>query len=227
MSDITEKLKTQEERLTMLDRKSIVTRRPALSTAAEQEAPHQKAFEVLCQVGDDDGLRSLPLEGKAMTTAIASEGGYLVDPQTSETIRSVLRSSSSIRRVANVVTVDAVAYDILVDFADMGSGWATESGLLPETDTPAVERISIPLHELSALPKASQRLLDDAAFDIEGWLAERIGREICAEPRRRRSSWVTGSISRRAFSTVRPFQRCLGVGIAGLHRHGACWQLRR
>jgi HK97 family phage major capsid protein len=174
VGDITEKLKAQEERLTMLDRKSIVTRRPALSTAAEQDAPHQKAFEAYVRSGDDDGLRGLPLAGKAMTTAIASEGGYLVDPQTSETIRSVLHSSASIRRVANVVTVDAVAYDVLVDFADMGSGWATETGVLPETDTPAVERITIPLHELSALPKASQRLLDDAAFDIEGWLAERI-----------------------------------------------------
>lgn len=175
VSDITEKLKTQEERLTMLDRKSIATRRPALSTAAQQDAPHQVAFEAYVRSGDDDGLRTLPLEGKALTTAIASEGGYLVDPQTSETIRSVLRSSASIRRIANVVTVDAIAYDVLIDHADMGSGWATETGALPETDTPAVERISIPLHELSALPKASQRLLDDAAFDIESWLAERIG----------------------------------------------------
>jgi HK97 family phage major capsid protein len=174
VGDITEKLRTQEERLNMLDRRSIVTRRPVLSTAAEQETPHQKAFEAYVRSGDDDGLRGLPLESKALSTAIASEGGYLVDPQTSENIRSVLRSSASIRRIANVVTVDSIAYDVLVDFADMGSGWATETGSLPETDTPAVERISIPLHELSALPKASQRLLDDSAFDIEGWLAERI-----------------------------------------------------
>ena len=37
-----------------------------------------------------------------------------------------------------------------------------------------IDRISIPLHELSELPKASQRLLDDSAFDIESWLAGRI-----------------------------------------------------
>ena len=46
---------------------------------------------------------------------------------------------------------------------------------MAETDTPQIARISIPLHELSALPKASQRLLDDSAFDIETWLAARIG----------------------------------------------------
>ncbi|MBM9595212.1 phage major capsid protein [Roseitranquillus sediminis] len=174
MQDITLKLQQQEERLTMLDRKSTQLRRPVLATAAEAEVPHKKAFESYVRSGDDDALRGLVVESKAMNTAVAAEGGYLVDPQTADNIRSVLHSAASIRRIANVVTVESTTYDVLVDHADLGSGWATESGMLPETDTPAIERISIPLHELSALPKASQRLLDDAAFDIEGWLAERI-----------------------------------------------------
>ena len=37
------------------------------------------------------------------------EGGYLVDPQTSETIRSVLNSTASIRAIANVVAVEATS----------------------------------------------------------------------------------------------------------------------
>ncbi|MEN8833836.1 phage major capsid protein, partial [Pacificibacter sp.] len=49
-----------------------------------------------------------------------------------------------------------------------------------ETGTPTIDRISIPLFELSALPKASQRLLDDAAFDIEAWLAGRIADKFAA-----------------------------------------------
>jgi HK97 family phage major capsid protein len=86
----------------------------------------------------------------------------------------VLNSSASIRAVAAVVNVEATSYDVLVDHTDVGAGWATETGTLTETDTPQIDRITIPLHELSALPKASQRLLDDSAFDIEGWLANRI-----------------------------------------------------
>jgi HK97 family phage major capsid protein len=62
----------------------------------------------------------------------------------------------------------------LVDRSELGSGWATETGDTVETDTPQFEKITIPLHELSAMPKASQRLLDDAAFDVESWLAQRI-----------------------------------------------------
>ncbi|MEL6608698.1 MAG: phage major capsid protein [Pseudomonadota bacterium] len=170
-SDIQSKLQKQEERLTMLDRKSLS--RPALS-AAPVEAPHQKAFNAYLRTGDDDALRGLDLEGKALSTAVAGDGGYLVDPQTSEQIKSTLASTASIRAIANVVNVDAVSYDVLIDHGDMGAGWATEAGAVAETSTPVIDRISIALHELSALPKASQRLLDDSAFDIEGWLAGRI-----------------------------------------------------
>ncbi len=167
-------LQQQEERMTMLDRKSMTQRRPALSAHAEVEVPHMKAFDAYLRSGDDDGLRGLVLEGKGLNTAVNAEGGYLVDPQTADTIRSSLKSTSSIRAIANVVQVEATSFDVLIDHTDVGSGWATESAAQVETGTPTIERISIPLHELSAMPKASQRLLDDAAFDVEGWLAGRI-----------------------------------------------------
>ena len=87
-ADIKSRLKQQEDRMTQhLDRKSISRARPALSNAVEQAAPHQKAFNDYLRSGDDDALRGLELEGKALSTAIAADGGYLVDPQTSETIK--------------------------------------------------------------------------------------------------------------------------------------------
>lgn len=168
------KLEQQEERLNMLDRKSVMHARTPLGAAADFDAPHQKAFNAYLRSGDDADLRGLEMEGKALSTAVNADGGYLVDPQTSETVKSVLDTTASIRAIAEVVNVEAVSYDVLVDHTDMAAGWASETGASAETDTPQIDRISIPLHELSALPKASQRLLDDVAFDIESWLATRI-----------------------------------------------------
>ncbi|WP_439155827.1 phage major capsid protein [Yoonia sp.] len=168
------KLQEQDNRMNKLDRKTMMTARAPLAMAATQDAPHQKAFAAYLRSGDDDGLRGLELDGKAMGTTIAADGGYLVDPQTADTIKGTLSSTASIRAIANVVSVDATSYDVLVDHTEMGAGWATETGGIAETATPQIDRITIPLHELSALPKASQRLLDDSAFDIEGWLAGRI-----------------------------------------------------
>ena len=173
-ADIHTRMQQQEDRMTMMQTKSHIPARHALSTAATTEAPHQKAFDAYVRSGDDDGLRGLVLEGKALSTAVNGDGGYLVDPQTADAVRNVLKSSASIRAVANVVTVESASYDVLIDTTNLGHGWATETAATAETGTPAIERITIPLHELSALPKASQRLLDDSAFDIEGWLAGRI-----------------------------------------------------
>ncbi|MCZ7675992.1 MAG: phage major capsid protein [Roseovarius sp.] len=172
-ADIHARLQKQEDEMTKMERKSLL-RRPVLEAGADLEAPHRKAFDAYLRSGDDDALRGLEIEVKGLSTAVAGDGGYLVDPETAQRIKSVLSSTASIRAVANVVRVEATSYDVLIDHTEMGHGWATESGSVTETATPSIDRISIPLHELSALPKASQRLLDDSAFDIEGWLAGRI-----------------------------------------------------
>lgn len=169
--DIQKRLQAQDERMTMLDRKTAIRGRAPLSTHAEIDAPHQKAFNAYLRHGDDSALRGLSVEEKGLT--VASDGGFLAAPQVSEAVQSVLGTASSLRRLANVVTVESAAYEVLVDKNDMGAGWATETAA-PETASPGVDRIMIPVHELSAMPKASQRLLDDAAFDVEAWLSEKI-----------------------------------------------------
>lgn len=168
------KIQQTEERLTMLDRKTLTAARPHLGDGEAEAAPHRKAMNTYLRNGDDDHLRALELDGKSMSTVVNSDGGFLVDPATSEQVQSVLYSSASIRSVSSVVNVEATSFDVLVDHADIGAGWASEAAATGETSTPQIDRISIPLHELSALPKASQRLLDDSAFDVEGWLASRI-----------------------------------------------------
>lgn len=169
--DIQNQLQAQEERMNMLDRKTAMRGRAPLSTSAEVEVPHQKAFNAYLRSGDDDGLRGLAIEEKGLT--VASDGGFLACPQIADTVQNVLLSGASLRKLANVVTVESAAYEVLVDKGDMGAGWATEAAAT-ETAAMGVDRVSIPVHELSAMPKASQRLLDDAAFDVEAWLAGRI-----------------------------------------------------
>ncbi|MBT8152543.1 phage major capsid protein [Epibacterium ulvae] len=177
-SEVKNKLQQQDERMTMLDRTTRQTAqhiaRPQLATTADVEAPHQKAFDTYLRTGDDAAMRGLEFDTKALSTAVNTDGGYLVDPVTSESVNAVLATSASVRSIASVVHVEATSYDVLVDHAEMGSGWASETANASETTTGTIERISIPLHELSALPKVSQRLLDDSAFEIEGWLAGRI-----------------------------------------------------
>ena len=172
--DVSKRMTDLTTRIERLDRKAADTRRPALATRATDELPHRKAFGAYIRQGDEDQFKALGLEGKGYNTAIAAEGGFLVDPQTSEMVAHVLRSGASIRAVARIVQVEATAYDVLVDHGEIGAGWITETDASLADVTPTVSRISVELHELSAAPSASQRILDDTAFDMEAWLAERI-----------------------------------------------------
>ena len=174
-AEVTGNMKSQEERMNMLDRKYMArAARPALSAGDAGEGLHLKALDAYLRTGDDEPLRGLVLEGKGLNTAVNNEGGYLVDPQTSARIQGALMATASIRAIANIVRVEAGSFDVLVDHGELGSGWADETDPTPGSTPPVLERVSIRLHELSAMPKASQRLLEDSAFDVEGWLAERI-----------------------------------------------------
>ncbi|MEM9754996.1 MAG: phage major capsid protein [Pseudomonadota bacterium] len=189
-SDMTARLHKQEERIAMLNTKTLTAARPALSAEIDAGAPHKKAMDDYLRTGDDDGLRGLELESKAALTTINADGGFLVDPETAAQIQGVLHSAASLRSVANVVQVEATSFDVLIDHTDTGAGWLSETGSQTETDAPNIDRIAIPLHELSAMPKASQRILDDAAFDVEGWLADRIADKFA---RAEAASFVAGT----------------------------------
>ena len=173
-ADLESRLTKQTQRLDALDRKAVAAARPTIASAADAATPHRKAFAAYVRQGDEDRLRSLDVEEKALGTSSPADGGHLVDPQTASRVETVLSTTSPIRALARVVQVDATAYDALIDHTEMAADWITEASAVTETATQKIDRIAIPLHELNATPKASQRLLDDSAFDVEGWLAERI-----------------------------------------------------
>lgn len=113
-------------------------------------------------------------ELKAMSTTTGDSGGFLIPDAVRAGIQERLRRSSPVRQVASAVMVSGMSYQVLVERGDAGYEWAGEKSTRNETDTPTVNRITITAHELSAMPKASQRLLDDIGFDLEGWLQGRV-----------------------------------------------------
>jgi len=92
-------------------------------------------------------------------------------------IDATLKSISPIRAIANVVRTGSAGYRKLVASGGFASGWASETGARAETTTPVFNEIAPPRGELFANPAASQAMLDDAMFDVEGWLAQEIANE--------------------------------------------------
>jgi HK97 family phage major capsid protein len=153
-----------------LDRVSRAAARPALAGIADA-APEVKGFV-------DGYLRKgREAEVKSITGTVPGDGGYAVPQEIDALIAGQLKDMSPIRQVAQIVQVGTAGYRKLVTTGGTASGWVSETAGRPETATPKFEEISPPSGELYANPAASQAMLDDAAFDLEGWIASEIAME--------------------------------------------------
>ncbi len=117
------------------------------------------------------------VELKSFAGATGAAGGYAVPREIDAVIGSTLKAISPIRGIANVVRTGTAGYRKLVTAGGVVAGWASETGARGETATPTFNEIVPPSGELYANPAASQAMLDDAQFDVEGWLAGEIARE--------------------------------------------------
>ncbi|MFZ5746401.1 MAG: phage major capsid protein [Pseudomonadota bacterium] len=146
--------------------------RPMLEGARASAA--SAAFEGFVRAGTG------AVEVKAFTGASDAAGGVAVPREIDAMIDATLKSVSPIRAIANVVQVGSSGYRKLVTSGGTPSGWAGETGDREETGTPAFHEVAPPMGDLYANPAASQAMLDDAAFDVEAWLASEIAMEFAS-----------------------------------------------
>ncbi len=143
--------------------------RPALSGAKAESSAFVESY---LRKGLEAGV-----ELKAMVGTSDVAGGYAVPEEIDQAIDRALTAISPIRAIANVVKVGSAGYRKLVTTGGTPSGWVSEVAARPETATPNFVEIAPPFGELYANPAASQAMLDDAAFDVEAWLASEIATE--------------------------------------------------
>jgi HK97 family phage major capsid protein len=154
-----------------LDKVARAASRPVIGAGAASDTAEVKGFI--------DGYlrRGRETELKSISGATPGEGGYAVPRQIDVIIASELANISPIRAIAQVVQTGTAGYRKLVATGGIASGWVSETAPRPGTGTPTFAEIAPPSGDLYANPAASQAMLDDAAFDIETWLASEIAIE--------------------------------------------------
>jgi HK97 family phage major capsid protein len=165
-----------------LDARAVESARPAIGGGAREKSAFVESY---LRKGLEAGV-----ELKALSGTSDAAGGYAVPEEIDAEIDRLLTSISPIRAIANVVKVGTAGYRKLVAMGGTPSGWVAETAGRPETETPEFAEIAPPFGELYANPAASQAMLDDAAFDVEAWLASEIATEFA---RAEGEAFVTGS----------------------------------
>lgn len=137
----------------------------------EELTEYKKAF---AQFLRKDDRRLEPEEMKALSVGSDPDGGYTVHPDMNGRIVQRIFETSPIRSYASVQVISTDALEGVHDIDEATSGWVSETGSRTETSTPQLDVWRIPVHEQYAMPHATQKILDDSAIDIEGWLSAKV-----------------------------------------------------
>ncbi len=175
-----------------LDEISLKNARPAFGGERGQARSasaleHKAAFEAYVRAGEASGLRAL--EAKALTIGSNPDGGYLVPPEVETQIGRRLTAISPIRGIAGVRTISGNVYKKPFMTAGPAVGWVGETDARTQTATPTLDELSFPAMELYAMPAATATLLEDAAVNIDEWLAQEVEEVFAAQEG---TAFVTG-----------------------------------
>lgn len=128
---------------------------------------------------------------KALQVGVQPDGGYLVPPDMTGRIVTRVFETSPIRQIANVQRISGTELKGVVDRDEAGAiQWGSETTAPTDSTTPQIGEWSIPVNEGRVMPKATQQILEDAAIDIEAWLARKVADKIA---RGENDSFVNGS----------------------------------
>lgn len=154
----------------------------------ETYSKYKSAYWNLLRKGNADMLE--PDERKALQAGVDSEGAYLLPEETTGRIVKKVYELSPIRQIASVMTISTNSLEGINDLDEASAGWTSEIGTRSDTATPTVGKYAIEAFEMYAMPKVTQKLLDDAAIDVESWLAEKVASKMA---RLETAAFVTGN----------------------------------
>jgi HK97 family phage major capsid protein len=135
---------------------------------SEREEKTRKAFDSFFRKGNDKELKALSVDSD-------EDGGFLVTPAMSSEIVKHVFETSPMRNYASVQAIGTDSLEILQDLDEAGAESVGEIQTRSATSTPKFKKLIIPVHEMSARPLATQKILDDAYINMEAWLAEKVG----------------------------------------------------
>lgn len=154
---------------------------------AEEYRAYKSAFVSWIRRGDQGIMTDA--DRKAMSVGSDPDGGYLVPADLGGRIVQKVYETSPVRRIAAVETISVDALEGINDLDEAAAGWVAETGARTATSTPQVGKWRIPAEEMYAMPEATQKFLDDAAVDVEGWLARKVSSKMI---RVENAAFVTG-----------------------------------
>ena len=132
---------------------------------------------------------------KDVIEGVNPQGGYWIIPEYSAEDVTREFETSPMREICNVVTTDSnILRWIIDDNLSESGGWVGEVESRSETETARIGELDIPIHEQYAQPRVSHWMLDDAMFDLVGWVSNKSRQTMTLQEN---AAFLTGNGSKR------------------------------
>jgi HK97 family phage major capsid protein len=156
----------------------------------EMANQYKAAHERWVRYGDQ--AVNSPEYQKAMAVGSEPDGGaWIQPPERSQEIISRTFETTPMRQIANVVTITAHSFLVPMDPNRLPTGgWVSEMQPRAATSTPTLATLEIVPQEIFAQPAVTQIMLEDAGFDVEGYIGRKAAEAFALDTN---SAYVSGN----------------------------------
>lgn len=153
---------------------------PAIHVDSKSESDELKrkemdVFNTFAKEGVDSARQKAA--GDDIQVSVDAQGGYAVPEELRQEIIRIQQEQSPMRQVCSVRSSETTDVKQLVSVGDAASGWVGETGSRTQTDVPQFAQRTGVFGEIYANPLVYQHALEDAFFDVPGYIAEEVARQ--------------------------------------------------
>lgn len=145
-----------------------VSTREVKSAVDEQKAQFKSAYNSYLKKGLN---KMAPEEVKVLQVAQDTYAGYLAPEEFVNRIIEIQTAVNPMRQLASIMQTSRWDVQIPYESAIPAANWVAENGSKSETTGLTVGLYEIKPQEMYHLFKATRKMLDDASFNIEEWIA--------------------------------------------------------
>lgn len=152
-----------------------------LESGAEKKE-YRKLYNSYLRRGDDKIKAQIAdLQQKLLQIGVEADGGLAVPEELDRTIGRMELDAMPMEALVDSMVSGGESYEKVYDLGGTESGWVGETAPRVETDTAKLGSFKPMYGELYAFPFATQKMLDDAFFDVEAWLAVRVAEKFAQD----------------------------------------------
>lgn len=157
-----------------------------------------------------DGYLHLGTVCNTLREGSDSEGGYLAPDEFEHRIIEALKERNVLRSLATVIQTKRLM-KIPVAVGEGQAYWVPEEGPIPTTDC-SFDQLQLDAHKLGCMVRVSDELLEDSAFDIEGYLARSFAERLATAEE---DAFLDGDGNHKPLGLLRQLERTVETQNAG------------